>query len=105
MAECFKCKKEVSRITAYYYTHKGKIYCRECYNKVTTKELEKEKKEQHIKDAKKAVLKEYTYNTREFMIHLLNTWKPTKYKNETDYENALLLHFHTIEHNRIQNKG
>ena len=89
MAQCVKCKKEVSRFTTYNYTHKGKIYCRDCYYKVTAKDKEKQKKEGHIKDAKMAVLKEYNYNARGLIIDLIKTWKPRNCKSETDYTKSL----------------
>lgn len=89
MAECYKCKKELSRISVYYYNHKGKNYCRACYYKVTEKDMEKQKKEKHIKDAKKAILRAYDEDAGEFIIDLIKQWKPRGCKKETDYTKSL----------------
>ena len=89
MAECCKCKEEVSRFTSLYTTHNGKIYCRKHYNEVTAKDMEKKKKEKHDRDAKRAILDAYDTNARNFIIDLIKDWKPRNCKKETDYTKSL----------------
>jgi len=87
MAQCVKCKKELSYFSKVEYN--GKIYCSNCRDKVVAKDDEKKKKEKHIKDAKKAVLREYDFDSRKFIIHLIKTWMPRGCKGETDYTRSL----------------
>ena len=89
MAECCKCKEEVSRFTSLYTTHNGKIYCRKHYNEVTAKDMEKKKKEKHDRDAKRAILDAYDTNARNFIIDLIKDWKPRNCKSEPDYTKSL----------------